>query len=201
MFNVQRFSCRLGFLCRLGTLRRFGRLTGQPRLTRAADSIDIQRKTVLAETLRTQTANHLINLWRLHLRHLATQCAYLVTVTIVVVTSLVLRGRLKTVSHHQSQFNEELQRVIQRSPAHGKVILLGKLLAQLLKREMLLRAIYCIQYGKPLRSLPVLVQFQIARQYVFDGYFDVFFHSYVVKWVKNRRQRYSFFSTYSQHYL
>jgi hypothetical protein len=52
------------------------------------------------------------NLGGLYFRLFTTDRAYLMTVTVIVVASLILRGALKSVSCHKSQFQKEVQRII-----------------------------------------------------------------------------------------
>lgn len=98
-----------------------------------------------------QVADGVAYLRRLDLRHLTAHGAYLVAMAVVVVASLILGDRLEAVTYNQPQLNEELQGVIQRRPADGKAIVVHKLVAQLLYREVSAGAVHRIQHGKPLR--------------------------------------------------
>ena len=146
------------------------------RLARAADAVDIQSKAVLVETLQLQVVDGLAYFSRLDFRHLAAYRTHLMAVAVVVVAGLVVRGSLKTVANNQTQFQEQLQRVVQRGTTHGKVILVGQLLTQFVQGEMPVHPIHRVQYGIAFRRLAVVVQFQIIRQYRPDGFLHILLH-------------------------
>ena len=72
-------------------------------------------------------------LGRLHLTHFATDGTHLVAVAVVVKTGLIFRRTLKAVTDNQAQLHKQVQRVIQRGPAHGELIFHRQLLAQLVQ--------------------------------------------------------------------
>jgi hypothetical protein len=82
------------------------------RLTRTADAIDIKGKAIFMEAPRGHLVDSVNDFLGLHLCHLAAHGAYLVAVTVIVVTSLILGGRLETVTHHQAQLNQQAQCVV-----------------------------------------------------------------------------------------
>jgi hypothetical protein len=113
--------------------------------------------------------------------------------TVVVIAGLIARSSLKTVANDQPHLHEEFQRIVQGSPANGETQFLVQLLTQLLKRKMPLHAIDSIQDGVTLRSLTMIVQFQIARQYISDCRLIVFSHFMWLNWLKTAQNYYFFF--------
>jgi hypothetical protein len=97
-------------------------------------------------------------------------------VAVVVVTGLIFCRCLEPVPYHQAQLHKEFQRVVQRCPTDWEIELFIQFFPQLLKREMAVNAIYCIQDGKAFRRLSMLVQLQIVSQDIPDRYLNVFFH-------------------------
>jgi hypothetical protein len=114
-------------------------------------------------------------------------------VTIVIIAGLIARSPLKTVANHQPHFHKELQRIIQCGPTDGETQFPVQLLAQLLKREMSYHTIDSIQNSITLRSLAMIVQFQIARQYVSDCRLIAFSHFMWLNWLKTAQNYYFFF--------
>ena len=145
-------------------------------MTRTADAVNIERKAILMETPSWHIVDSLTNLVRPYLRDLSAHGAYLVTVAIVIVTGLIFRGRLETVTHHKPQLYQQTQRIVKRSAADREIIVVGQLVAQFLQREMPVHAIYCIKDSKALRSLSMFVQFQISGQDVLDRCLDILSH-------------------------
>ena len=90
-------------------------------LTGAADAIDIKRIAVLTETFRGHLLHGSTDLIGLDFHDLATHRTDLMTMAGIVVTSLVLRRALKTVTDHQAQLHEQIERIVHRSPAHMKI--------------------------------------------------------------------------------
>ena len=82
------------------------------RLTRTADAIDIEREAIFMKTSCRHLVDGINHPLGLYLCHLATHGAYLVAVAVIVETSLILRSRLETVTHHQAQLNQQTQRIV-----------------------------------------------------------------------------------------
>ena len=99
-------------------------------LAGTADAIDIKREAVLAESLRMHILHGNTDLGRLDLHHLTTHRTDLMTVAGIVVTSLVLRRTLKTVTDYQAQLHEQVECIIHRGPAHMEIHLLEQFLIQ-----------------------------------------------------------------------
>lgn len=127
--------------------------------------------------------NGLTDLQRLEFRDFSTDGTYLMAMAVIIIAGLILCRSLKTVSNDQPQLHEELQRVIQRSPAHGETQLFIQFFAQLLQREMPIDAIYGIKNGHALRRLSQAILFQVPRQDVPDRFLDIFFHFMGSYWI------------------
>jgi hypothetical protein len=158
-----------------------------------AHAIDIKTEAILAKTLGSYTIDSSRNGNRLKLSYLSTDGTHLMAVTIVIIAGLIARSPLKTVANHQPHFHKELQRIIQCGPTDGETQFPVQLLAQLLKREMSYHTIDSIQNSITLRSLAMIVQFQIARQYVSDCRLIAFSHFMWLNWLKTAQNYYFFF--------
>ena len=83
---------------------------------------------------------------------------------------------MKAVAYHKAQFQEQVERVIQRCPADTKLKLVRQFLSQLVQREVPIDAIYRIKYRITLLRLTMVVHFQIAVKYPPDGGFHTIIH-------------------------
>ena len=101
-----------------------------PGLTGAADAIDIKREAILTEPLRMHILNSNADLRRLNLHHLTAHRTYLMTMAGVIITGLISRRTLETMTDHQTQFHKQIERIIHRSPAHMEVHLPEQFLVQ-----------------------------------------------------------------------
>ena len=97
---------------------------------------------------------------RVHLLHLAADGADLVAVVLRGHARLIARLLREVVLHHQPQFLEEADGIVERGAAHPEVFLLH-FLSQFLQREMPAHAINGLEDGIPLRRFPEMVVFQI----------------------------------------
>ena len=127
----------------------------------------------------------IVNSLRPKLRHLPTDCTYLMTMTIVVVTGFILSRSLKAVAYHQTKLHEKLQRIIESSPADGKAFFIIQFFSQPLQCEVIVHIVDSIQNSKALWGFPQIVLFQIIGQYIFDRCLDIIFH---FMWL-NRKNR------------
>jgi hypothetical protein len=133
-------------------------------LTTAADPIDIEREAVLTEPLCPHILHRHTDLRRLHLVDPATHRADLMTVAGVIVTGLVLRRTLKTVTNHQAQFHKQIQGIIHRGPAHVEIHFIQEFIIQFLQREMATDTIDSPQNSVTLQGLAMIVHLKIIIQ-------------------------------------
>ena len=101
-------------------------------LAGTADAIDIKREAVLAESLRMHILHGNTDLGRLDLHHLTTHRTDLMAVAGVVVTSLVLRRSLETVTDNEAQFHKQVECIVHRGPAYTKILFPEQFLVQFL---------------------------------------------------------------------
>jgi hypothetical protein len=171
----------------------FSLLFSQLCLTSAAHTIDIQAEAILTETLGTHAFDGTRHSNRPKLSHFATDGTHLMTVAIISITGLIARRALKAVANDQTHLHKELQRIIQCGPTDRKSQFLVQFLAQLLERKMPTHAVDSIQDGIALRRLAMIVQFQVAGQYVSDSSLIVFSHFMWLNWLKTAQNYYFFF--------
>ena len=142
---------------------------GYPRLTSAAHPVHVECEAILTEAFRRHILNSRDDLRRLHLRHLAAHRTDLMAMAVVIVTGLILRGSLKTVTDHQSQGHKQVQGVIERGPADVEIHVLNQFVAQLFQREMAMCAIHGPEDGIALKGLAMIVHLKIVIQYSLNG--------------------------------
>ena len=98
-----------------------------------------------------------------HFVHSPANGTNLMTMIVVVVTCFVFCTLLEVVPHHQPQFHEEIDGIVESGPTYPEVVVLH-FRAQLFQGEMAIHLIHCIKYGKALWGLPEMILLQIIGQ-------------------------------------
>lgn len=118
----------------------------------------------------------------------AAGCTYNMVVLLKQIGFLKLRNVFSELMlDNQTAVEQQIHSVIESCPAYAVIVVLHVDI-QLLHIEMTVLPVYFVEYGKPLRSLPMSLAFNVFRKDLLDGCLDVvdvhklrifnFFHSF-----------------------
>ena len=136
--------------------------TCQLALTGAANAVDVECETVLAEPFQMGGVDGIGDQVGLHLRHLAAHRADLMAVARIVVARLVDRRPLKAVTDDEAQLHEEIERVVERGATDGEIVVTDQLVAQFFEREMPVDIVDGFEDGVALRRLAMIVHLKVS---------------------------------------